>query len=361
MKMKILIILIFFIPVFASAQYYTPQILTALPSEIQESSGIEINSPETFWTHNDSGDSARLFKIDTAGNILRILTLNVSAGDCEDLCQDNSGFYYLGDFGNNLNDRTDLRIYKFPNPDSIFTDTITPEIIEFSYPDQDSFPPSSVNQNFDCEAMFWWNDSLYLFSKNRGTSSYSKMYVLPDIPGNYVATLSDSFDTELWVTSADINPSGTRMILLSEMRIRIFSDFTPGKFFDGNVIEINMYYTQKEAVVFINDSVIYITDEYLMGTGGNLSTINLSSWINGIPDSDSDHLLVYPVPDNNLIHIIWPWTEESFSVQIFSISGNLLIRQENQNIIDIGSLSAGVYLLQIESSRHRKSVQIIRQ
>lgn len=221
--------------------------ITPLPSLAWESSGIEVNNPSNIWTHNDSGDSARIYNIDTTGNILRVICLQVdTAKDCEESTQDSIGNYYIGDFGNNNNDRTDLRIYKIPNPDSIASDTITPQIIRFHFPDQHMFPPPSNEQNFDCEAMFHFHDSLYLFSKNRGTSSYCKMYRLPDQEGDYTAELIDSFDTGTWVTAADISPDGTRMALLSETNIWLFTDIEGSNFFGGNQQQIQMYITQKK-------------------------------------------------------------------------------------------------------------------
>lgn len=172
------------------AQIADPVVMCQLPSVLNESSGVETSNSNTIWTHNDSGDSARIFNIDTAGNILRIVFFDVdTAFDCEESTRDENGNYYLGDFGNNLNNRTNLRIYKIPNPDTLSVDTISPQMITFLYPDQTLFPPDSSMLNFDCEAMFHFQDSLYLFSKNRGTSTYSRMYRLPDQPGDYVAEL----------------------------------------------------------------------------------------------------------------------------------------------------------------------------
>lgn len=334
------------------AQITNPTLITPLPSVLMESSGIEVNNSNSVWTHNDSGDSARIFNIDTAGNILRIVHLNVdTAFDCEESTQDQYGNYYMGDFGNNLNDRTNLRIYKIPNPDSLPTDTVTPQIIYFSFPDQILFPPPTSEQNFDCEAMFHWGDSLYLFSKNRGTSTWSKMYRLPDVPGTYVAELVDSFNTGTWITSADISPSGQTMVLLSETRIWVFTNYTIGRFFDGDARNLTMDYSQKEAIVFVNDSVVYITDEYFLNLGGNLYSFDLSSWINGIDDNvqNSHAIDIYPQPAINELNINFKFPSNSYSVEILCISGSKLMDYQNTSTLDISSLESGFYILRIES------------
>ncbi len=334
----------------SKAQNINPLLITPLPLTLMESSGVEVNSSNSVWTHNDSGDSARIFNIDTAGNIVRIVHLNVdTAFDCEESTQDQYGNYYIGDFGNNQNDRTNLQIYKIPNPDSLSTDTVSPEMIYFSFPDQILFPPPSSEKNFDCEAMFHWGDSLYLFSKNWGTSTWSKMYRLPDMPGNYVAELVDSFNTGAWVTSADISPSGQTMVLLSETRIWVFTNFAAGRFFDGDAQKLTMNYSQKEAIVFVNDSVVYITDEYFLNLGGNLYSLNLTSWINSIDNHlhNSNAIDIYPQPASNELNI--DCTFSSYTTEIWSISGTKLLNFRNTEKLDITSLKPGCYILRIES------------
>jgi hypothetical protein len=327
-----------------------PVLITPLPTLIMESSGIEVNGPNNIWTHNDSGDYGRIFNIDTLGNLLRILYLSVdTAMDCEEMAQDDSGNYYIGDFGNNLNDRTDLRIYKIPNPDSVAGDSVAPQIIYFHYPDQQLFPPDSTLINFDCEAMFHLGDSLYIFSKNRGTSTYSRMYRLPDQPGNYTALLLDSFNTGNWVTSADISPSGKSMILFSEMRIWLFTHFTGSDFFAGTAQQINMDFSQKEGIVFVNDSLVYITDEKLFSLGGNLYKLDLTSWINSVNEIDQacNEYLIYPNPAHNQLSV-WPGENlKAREYTIYDLRGKQMCISVSNSLIDISSLAAGMYILKV--------------
>lgn len=293
---------------FLSSQVVHPELMTPLPDILIESSGIETISSNDIWTHNDSGDLPRIFKIDTSGNLLRILNFSgVTATDIEDVAQDENGTFYLGDFGNNLNDRTDLRIYKIPNPDSISADSVTPEIIWFNFPDQLSFPPGEADKNFDCEAMFHYRDSLYLFSKNRGTSSFSKMYRLPDMPGTYTAELIDSFNTITWITSADINAAGNAMVLLSYDRIWLFTNFRGSDFFDGNATMLYTDTAWREGIVFVNETKVYLTDEKFMGIGGNLYSLELKDYIVGLPDlnkvNNAIELLPNPAHDEVTIQM----------------------------------------------------------
>jgi hypothetical protein len=360
-KLRIILILIMLIASKAlSAQDVYPVIITTLPDTIHESSGIEVNSPNSIWTHNDSGDLPRIFEIDTLGNLLRILNLsNVAALDIEDMTQDTDGNYYIGDFGNNLNNRQDLRIYKIPNPDSLYGDSVQPQIINFNFPDQLLFPPDSTNLNFDCEAMFHFNDSLYLFSKNRGISTYCKMYRLPDQPGNYTAQLIDSFNTVTWITSADISPSGKSMVLMSNNRIWLFTDFSGADFFCGNAIDLTMGFTQKEAIVFINNTEVYITDERFFGTGGNLYYLDLKQWIDAIQELPDRQFNVnlYPNPATDKVLIGVKCARSlSLTVNLHNAAGHLILHEtyslftgESKIPLLLSRLQKGLYFLRIYS------------
>ena len=337
------------------AQFIEPELLVHLPATLYESSGIEISTPNSIWTHNDSGDSARIYNIDTLGNILRTILFDVDeAIDCEESTRDAEGNYYLGDFGNNSNDRTNLRIYKIPNPDTLLLNTIIPQLITFRFEDQQQFPPDSAYMNFDCEAMFHFQDSLYLFSKNRGTSMYCKMYRLPDIQGDYIAELVDSFNIGTWVTSADISPSGDKMVLLSESRLWLFSNITDTDFFSGNAQMFNMYFSQKEAIVFVDDSTLYLTDEYfnLLGNGGNLYRINLKSVINGQNQLEKTQLRVFPNPATNVLYIAIPELRNDFFVEVFDVSGQMVQFVKNCSNIDVSSLSEGQYFIRVFSGNN---------
>lgn len=267
-------------------QSLTLRELASLPNVLPESSGIELNDRNTIWSHNDGGNPPALYELDTLGNLLRTITiLNTSNDDWEDITQDDEGNIYIGGFGNNSNTRQNLKIYKIPNPATFSGDSIQPDLIYFSYPDQTAFPPPASELHFDMEAMIWLNDSLYLFSKNRTDpfDGFTKIYRLPDKPGTYIAAKGDSFYTgpgpaiSYWITAADISPDDKKLVLLSHDKLWLFSCFEGAGFFDGDVQQLALgSFTQKEAVCFINEDELYITDEELVqGFGGKLYYTNL--------------------------------------------------------------------------------------
>ena len=188
-----------------------------LPKILKESSGLAKTAHEDhFWTHQDSGGSRSIFLIDSKGNIIDTLQLpGIPNVDWEDIAEDNKGNLYIGDFGNNLNRRQDLRIYK------LHVKTGKVDTISFSYADQTAFPPSKEQRNFDAEALVWHQDKLHIFSKNRGNKCV-KHYVLSDQPGNYEAVVVEEKYLSGMVTAADIDPEFGLLALLSYGRIYLF-------------------------------------------------------------------------------------------------------------------------------------------
>lgn len=362
-RMRLLLFLAFF-PLVLQAQIpVTPQLRALLPDTLSESSGLEYVSDTSLWSHNDSGDPGTLYQIDTTATIRRSLHLRgVSPYDCEDLAQDSAGNFYIGDFGNNGNNRQDLRIYKIPPPHSIAGDSITPQLIEFSFADQTAFPPPATEQNFDCEAMFHFNGSLYVFSKNRGNSTYSRMYKMPDTAGVYSLMPVDSFNTLQWVTSADISPTGTQMVLFSEFNIYLFRNFTGDNFFQGNVIRFTMTpYTQKEAVVFATDSLLWLTDEVLLNFGGKLYTINIPAALSVSAQQPQETVFtIYPNPAAD--ELVLQCGEANYTWQLFTLQHQLVqsgISSVRSTHINTSALQPGTYQLRITTAAGQTGSQLL--
>lgn len=95
---------------------------------VNESSGLAVShansgaadAPELFWTHNDSGDSPRLFLMTANGVVKRELPIDVPrAIDWEDLCSftlDGSPYLLIGDVGDNGHQRQQVTLWLVPEP-----------------------------------------------------------------------------------------------------------------------------------------------------------------------------------------------------------------------------------------------------
>lgn len=90
--------------------------------ELDEASGLVAGrlNPGVLWTHNDSGDSARLFAIDLQGRtVARVLLDGARSRDWEDLAIASPGgcpTLYVGDIGDNQREHDQIRVYRFPEP-----------------------------------------------------------------------------------------------------------------------------------------------------------------------------------------------------------------------------------------------------
>ena len=229
-----------------------------LPSIANESSGLARNAgSHSLWTHNDSGGKPELYEIDSQGKLISTLKVpNATNVDWEDLSQSAEGTLFIGDLGNNANQRQNLAIY-LVSPHNDTTDSIT-----FRYADQRAFPPAAELLNFDCEAFFYHARNLYLFSKNRSkTDRFVKMYELPARPGDYTISVRDSIYINSQVTAADVNPSGTVFALLTYGKILLFG-IENGKIDFAHPKEcIKIGKKQEEALVFVNDTDLIMTNE----------------------------------------------------------------------------------------------------
>lgn len=92
-------------------------VVNALPQAVNETSGL-IYWNGGLWTHNDSGNPPELYKLDTlSGQILQTIIISgVQNIDWEDIAQDETHIY-IGDFGNNAGNRTDLKVLKISKTD----------------------------------------------------------------------------------------------------------------------------------------------------------------------------------------------------------------------------------------------------
>ena len=321
---KILILL----PFFASCQTVTLRHVCTLPTEIQESSGLVVESPNVFWTHNDSGDKARLYQFDSTGVLRRTIVVksatNASNVDWEDIALDAAKRnFYIGDFGNNGQSRKDLVIYKIPIPQSattlFATDTVNAEKIAFTYEDQPGFPPVDSLKYFDAEALTATTDSIYIYTKDFDVVPYqgkTRIYRLPTQAGAYMARLVKVLETDgSWkyngaITSAALGSDG-KMLLMSYQKLWAYTNYPNRQFWLGNKKELTFgltQFAQREGVALApwDNCTVYITSELAQGIGGgNLSTFNLCRILSKTKEAKSSKtkMTISPTPSVSDVNV----------------------------------------------------------
>jgi hypothetical protein len=210
---KFLIILFILTNYTSYGQTANTRSIVNLCSDIGESSGlIWVNG--NWVTHNDSGGEPKLLVFDSiTGCVTREVVIKNSANlDWEAITLD-TDYIYIGDFGNNSGNRTNLKILKIAIADFMTLDSVVPTVINFDYFDQVDFTSAPNNTTWDCEAMVSLDDSLVLISKNWMTN-VSSLYTLPKMSGNYSITETSTINTEGKVTDAYLDPVNNQLIIV---------------------------------------------------------------------------------------------------------------------------------------------------
>ncbi len=248
---------------------------------LDETSGLAFIANK-LWTHNDSGNSNTLFRVDSAnGSVLQSVTVtNATNVDWEDIAA-GPQYVYVGDFGNNNGNRTDLKIYRIAiSALTPAATSVSADIINFSFSDQTSFVSAPNNNDFDCESVIFYNDSLHLFSKN-WVNKQCRHYVLPAVPGTWVAQVKESFNTASLITGACIQEGGVLALLgydksgLFPVSLWMMYDYHGGLFFNGNKRKFSLSTMlvngQTEGIDFKNGAYGYISNERLQQNPFNIA------------------------------------------------------------------------------------------
>ena len=356
--------------------------IVQLPNNLDEVSGAAFMA-ENLWVHEDAGNEDRIYQIDSLTGVANhLLTIsNADNYDWEDMTEDET-HVYIGDFGNNDGNRTNLRIYKF-SKNELSGNVAIPEVIEFSFSDQTDFSVNNNNNNFDCEALFVFEDSIHLFSKN-WVDFKTRHYVLPTTPGEFVAQVKDSLEVQAQITSADINDDGVVVLLgynvaTGENLFWLLFDYPGNQFFKGNKRKISLgnalNNSQTEGVAFRDQYTGYVVSEKFSLLPQKLLQFNMQSYLDNTTLSGEivpsiPNISVFPNPFHHHLNVVME--QESLGIKnivIRNFSGKKIkeIQGENSSgdrcfTVDFSfeKLPDGIYFLEIQTSENeiiRKKVQ----
>ncbi len=156
-------------PRLSAPQWQTPRLWANVKSgEINESSGLAPSRiyPGEFLTHNDSGDSARFFRVNSAGEVTgQWLLAEVRATDWEDMATFRWGrenWVVLADVGDNGRRRPSVQVHFVKEPRQASSTLPVAMTLDLKYPDR----------AHDCEAIFLdpQSGTLFLVTKAAGES-----------------------------------------------------------------------------------------------------------------------------------------------------------------------------------------------
>ncbi|MEB3198415.1 MAG: hypothetical protein VKP62_14540 [Candidatus Sericytochromatia bacterium] len=184
--------------------------------------------PGVCWAIQDSGPGQRAVLLafrEQAGRLVawpdgsRVRSVPVAGApnrDWEEVAADASGNLWIADSGNNDEDRTDLSLWRVPEPDPYRARQATASLrVPFRYPDA---PP--WGRSFDAEALWFWQGEAYVITKTAGHG----LYHFPALDGSPVtltrlgALTPPARGFEGLVTGAAIASDGTRLAVAAGRR-----------------------------------------------------------------------------------------------------------------------------------------------
>lgn len=256
----------------------------SLPKKLKEVSGIALSQDQkTIWAIEDAGNKNVVYGLNRQGELVNdVFVENAENNDWEDITKDAVGNIYIGDFGNNENDRQNLSILKLDLKNDSQKSTKVIQTTKFHYEGQTEFPPKKSNLLYDCEAFVEKDGSFYLFTKNRskGFDGTFLVFQIPNKEGDFEAKLIGKLKLEggysdAAITSAAIN-SKNEIVLLTHKNIHVLSGFTANDFNSAKIRKMPLNHnSQKEAVVFVDDKTLLIADEKDKKEGGNVYQFSL--------------------------------------------------------------------------------------
>jgi len=267
----------------------TPTILAELPSSQNENSGLAFIQGRLF-SINDGGNTNEIFELNpTTGSVIR--TINVSNAlnrDWEELAQSDTHLF-VGDFGNNNGTRKDLAVIKIPISSVLGSTEVIAEVLKFSFADQTDFSGNGGLHNYDCEAFFFSDNLLHLFTKNRQNQK-TNHYTLNPSQSNSLADLIGSFDVKGLITAAGIDSQGNICLLgyedvgfTSRSFVWLFSGYSGTNYLSGKSTRIFLgspsLLSQTEGLIFEEHGQVMISGERISVGGltipAKLSKIDL--------------------------------------------------------------------------------------
>ncbi|HSK74090.1 MAG TPA: hypothetical protein VK892_20490 [Pyrinomonadaceae bacterium] len=205
-----------------STGYEKPKVVGQIKTnEITESSGIAASKcqPDVLWTHNDSDAEAALYAINSEGKLLGAFNVKGAKNtDWEDIAavKDGNGecFLYIGDIGNNLRHRGELKVYRVKEPE--VSDKLSKQIIEsvevirFAYPD--------FRHDAETLMVHPQKGDIYILTKRlsgaSGVYKLSRNYDLKKVNTlEKIADLTVPAVPNGFLTGGDISPDGRRVVL----------------------------------------------------------------------------------------------------------------------------------------------------
>jgi len=186
----------------------TGRVTTAAATEL---SGLVASRSRrgVLWTHNDSGDSARLLAVTTRGaSVAEVALSGAENVDWEDIAIGAGGDLLVGDIGDNLAQRASVSVYRLDEPAAGATSAVATRY-ELRYPDGPR----------DAEALLFDRASASILIVTKSFGGEARIYVARRPSSRAVTTLRRAGTVTLGlgeaVTAGDVSRDGRTIALRS--------------------------------------------------------------------------------------------------------------------------------------------------
>lgn len=246
-------------------------------NDIQEASGLAASrrQPGVLWTHNDKNDLPRFFALGTDGRSLGTFFLaEEDKCDFEDLAigpgpEAGVDYLYLGDIGDNDEDRVSVRVFRIPEPWVDVNEMGVEEIVA-AYDTLTLYYPDGPH---DAETLMVdpWTGDVYLVTKGtQPTEVYRASFpqtaemtleLVTTFSADWVISADDDF---VGPTGGDIAPDGRQILIRGYDRGYLWtisrSDSPLWTVFEEAPLEVPLgWEEQGEAIAFAADSQEYFS------------------------------------------------------------------------------------------------------
>ena len=206
----------------AHPNYGQPVVVAHLEDQsIAESSGLAASrlAPGLFWTHNDTRGGAVVHAFDRQGKSRGAWRVaGASVVDWEDIAAGpgpgGRPYLYVGDIGDNDNNRAEVVVYRFPEP--AVTDSAAPSETEAAESVRLKFPDGPR----DAETLLVHPRTGDIYVVNKTNTEAAGVYKLAaprQFSGTHtlerVGSISRQGMMGKWFTGGDISPDGRRVVL----------------------------------------------------------------------------------------------------------------------------------------------------
>lgn len=364
LKQFVFSVLITFSSLFSVAQITNLNLKYQLPTTTEENSGLLFLNGKII-THNDSGDGAKLYELDSiSGTLSRTITITGATNvDWEDITED-ATHIYVGDIGNNNGNRQNLKIYKILKSDYLTSTSVTAQVINFSYADQTTFTSQPTNTNFDAEGIVIYQNSILIFSKNWANLE-TNVYKIPTTAGTHIANKVSTANVQGLITGAVYNDDSFFLTgystTLDPFLVYIGSSRTPGDdIFNAGFLKIPLTSlgvgSQIEAITNIGSTGNYYisTEKFTRTFLGTLLVFEPKLY----QFTDSNHVVlstdinkktpfkISPNPFTDKIN--FSGMLKITSLEVFNMLGKKVVQVTNPTTtLDLSDLNKGIYFIKI--------------